>query len=63
MGNRDNTSEKEKGKISLMIADVTRRLAKLPLDRLVLQNIEAGLGVVSVSSSSTRRDADHIGDA
>uniref|UniRef100_M1DL83 Uncharacterized protein n=1 Tax=Solanum tuberosum TaxID=4113 RepID=M1DL83_SOLTU len=60
MDNRDNTSKKEKGKTCLMIADVTRRLSKLPLYRLKLQNVEAGLGVVSASSSSTRSDTDRI---
>uniref|UniRef100_M1D862 Uncharacterized protein n=1 Tax=Solanum tuberosum TaxID=4113 RepID=M1D862_SOLTU len=62
MGNRDNTSEKEKGKTSRMIADVTRRFAKLPLYRLKLQNVEARLGVALASSRSTRRDTDRIGD-
>uniref|UniRef100_M1DJT4 Uncharacterized protein n=1 Tax=Solanum tuberosum TaxID=4113 RepID=M1DJT4_SOLTU len=62
MGNRDYRSEKEKGKISLMIADVTRQLAKLPLYRLKLQNTEVVLEVASVSSSSTQCVADRISD-
>uniref|UniRef100_M0ZZK1 Integrase core domain containing protein n=1 Tax=Solanum tuberosum TaxID=4113 RepID=M0ZZK1_SOLTU len=62
MGNRDNTSKKEKGKTSLMIVDVTRRLAKLPPYRLKLQNVEAKLGVTSASRNSTWCVADRFGD-
>ena len=57
MGNKDNRSEKEKGKISLMIADVTRQLAKLPLYRLKLQNTKVVLEVGKsgfVDHSTTR---------
>jgi len=62
MGNRDNTSEKEKGKTSLMIADVTRRLAKVPLYCLKLHNAKAELGGALASSSSTQRVVDRFGD-
>uniref|UniRef100_M1DTP0 Uncharacterized protein n=1 Tax=Solanum tuberosum TaxID=4113 RepID=M1DTP0_SOLTU len=62
MDNKDNTSEKEKGKTSLMIADDTRRVAKLSLYHLKIQNAEAGLGIISVISSSIRRGTDRIGD-
>uniref|UniRef100_M1DBA6 Uncharacterized protein n=1 Tax=Solanum tuberosum TaxID=4113 RepID=M1DBA6_SOLTU len=60
MGNIYNTSKEEKGKSGFMIIDSTRRLAKLPLYRLKLQNTEAKLGVTSARSNSIRRVADHF---
>jgi len=62
MGNKHNTSKKEKGKTRLMIVDITWRIAKLSLYHLKLKNVDDGLGVTSATRSPARCDTNHIGD-